>query len=99
MHLHDFMARYSFTFGLWFHTNSQGEIVEGHVIKEAIPDGYCILPGYRIVIDLGAAAVTTAIWWGGMDVHCTTVAQAKPNTSVTCWGMSIQTHKNIVKGD
>jgi hypothetical protein len=52
-----------FTFGLWFHTNSNGEIIEGPGIKEAIPDGFFILPGYQIAIDLGSAAVTTAQQW------------------------------------
>ncbi|CAE6431057.1 unnamed protein product [Rhizoctonia solani] len=83
-----------FTFGLWFHTGKDGKILDGTRIKDSIPDGYFVLPGYRVAIDLGAATVTTAMWRGGMDVHVTSTAQAKTR-DVIRWGMSIQTSKKM----
>ncbi|CAE7106840.1 unnamed protein product, partial [Rhizoctonia solani] len=63
-----------FTFGQWIHTKN-GKLVEGPELREAIPDGYFALPGYRVAFDLGGAAVVTAIWRGGLDMHGTTTSK------------------------
>lgn len=94
----DSLPRYHgkvFTFGQWLHLDKDGQLVDREKIKEAIPDGYFILPGYRIAIDLGAAAVVTAIWRGGMDLHGTTTSTVNSDHGITRWGMSIQTNRNL----
>jgi hypothetical protein len=86
-----------FTFGQWIHVNEQGELVEGDKLRTAIPDGYFILPGYRVGFDLGASAVVTAIWRGALDLHGTTTSTADTSSGITRWGMSIQTNKKLPK--
>ncbi|CAE6496731.1 hypothetical protein RSOLAG22IIIB_05772 [Rhizoctonia solani] len=83
-----------FTFGQWIHTKN-GKLVEGPELREAIPDGYFALPGYRVAFDLGAAAVVTAIWRGGLDLHGTTTSRTNPESGITRWGMSIQTNRKL----
>ncbi|KAG8738154.1 hypothetical protein FRC10_007228 [Ceratobasidium sp. 414] len=93
-------ARYygkMFTFGQWIHTNNKHQLVDRDEIKQAITDGFFILPGYRVAFDVGAAAVVTAIWRGGMDLHGTTTSKVDVRQDVTRWGMSIQTNKNMPK--
>ncbi|KAG8714814.1 hypothetical protein FRC08_011403 [Ceratobasidium sp. 394] len=86
-----------FTFGQWIHTDEERRLVDGDAIKKAIPDGFFVLPGYRVAFDIGAAAVVTAIWRGGMDLHGTTTSEVNPEHGVTRWGMSIQTNRNLPK--
>ncbi|KAG8781053.1 hypothetical protein FRC12_022284 [Ceratobasidium sp. 428] len=86
-----------FTFGQWIHVNDKQELVEGDELREAIPDGYFILPGYRVGFDLGGAAVVTAIWRGGLDLHGTTTSTVNLKSGITRWGMSIQTNKKLPK--
>ncbi|KAG9100158.1 hypothetical protein FRC06_004472 [Ceratobasidium sp. 370] len=86
-----------FTFGQWLHTNDEGKLVEGEELRAAIPDGYFVLPGYRVAFDLGGAAVVTAIWRGGMDLHGTTTSTVDMKSGITRWGMSIQTNKRMPK--
>ncbi|CUA74689.1 hypothetical protein RSOLAG22IIIB_05656 [Rhizoctonia solani] len=83
-----------FTFGQWIHTKN-GKLVEGPELREAIPDGYFALPGYRVAFDLGGAAVVTAIWRGGLDLHGTTTSQVDLKSGITRWGMSIQTNRKL----
>ncbi|KAG8724017.1 hypothetical protein FRC09_000760 [Ceratobasidium sp. 395] len=86
-----------FTFGQWIHVNDKQELVEGDELREAIPDGYFILPGYRVGFNLGGAAVVTAIWRGGLDLHGTTTSTVNLKSGITRWGMSIQTNKKLPK--
>ncbi|CAE6434916.1 unnamed protein product [Rhizoctonia solani] len=83
-----------FTFGQWIHTKN-GELIEGPELKKAIGDGYFALPGYRVAFDLGGAAVITAIWRGGLDLHGTTTSNVDLKSGVTRWGMSIQTNRKL----
>lgn len=85
----------AFTFGLWFHTNAQGKLIEGPLVKSAAPDRLFFLPGYCVTFDLGAAAVTTAIWRGGMDLHGMTTSDVELDSGITQWGTSIQTNKRL----
>ncbi|KDN38121.1 hypothetical protein RSAG8_09717, partial [Rhizoctonia solani AG-8 WAC10335] len=84
-----------FTFGQWIHTKN-GKLVEGTELRAAIPDGYFALPGYRVAFDLGGAAVVTAIWRGGLDLHGTTTSEVDLGSGITRWGMSIQTNRTRV---
>jgi hypothetical protein len=84
-----------FTFGQWLHTDRDGKLVEGERIKQAIPDGLFLLPGYKVAFDIGAASVVTAIWRGGMDLHGTTKSSVNLAGGITRWGMSIQTNRNL----
>ncbi|KAG8734193.1 hypothetical protein FRC11_009295 [Ceratobasidium sp. 423] len=83
-----------FTFGQWIHTKG-GKLVEGPELRKAIPDGYFTLPGYRVAFDLGGAAVITAIWRGGLDLHGTTTSSVDLESGITRWGMSIQTNRKL----
>ncbi|KAG9100872.1 hypothetical protein FRC06_003591 [Ceratobasidium sp. 370] len=83
-----------FTFGQWINTKN-GKLVEGEELRKAIPDGFFVLPGYRIALDLGGAAVVTAMWRGGMDLHGTTTSTVDLDSGITRWGMSIQTNKKL----
>ncbi|KAG9103184.1 hypothetical protein FRC06_011841 [Ceratobasidium sp. 370] len=86
-----------FTFGQWIHMDDKRQLVDRDEIKKAIPDGFFILPGYRVAFDIGAAAVVRAIWRGGLDLHGTTTSEVDVRQGVTRWGMSIQTNKNMPK--
>ncbi|KAG8782265.1 hypothetical protein FRC12_021017 [Ceratobasidium sp. 428] len=86
-----------FTFGQWIHVNEKQQLVEGDELREAIPDGYFVLPGYRVGFDLGGAAVVTAIWRGALDLHGTTTSTVNMESGITRWGMSIQTNKKLPK--
>ncbi|KAG9123888.1 hypothetical protein FRC07_013622 [Ceratobasidium sp. 392] len=82
------------TFGQWLNVKN-GKLIEGQELNDAIPDGFFVLPGYRVAFNLGGAAVVTAIWRGGMDLHGTTTSTVDLDSGVTRWGMSIQTNKKL----
>ncbi|EUC54175.1 hypothetical protein RSOL_032550, partial [Rhizoctonia solani AG-3 Rhs1AP] len=74
-----------FAFGQWIHVDQQGQLVEKERIKNAIPDGLFVIPGYRVAFDLGAATVIKAIWRGGMDMHGTTTSKVDLVQGITRW--------------
>ncbi|CAE7110478.1 unnamed protein product [Rhizoctonia solani] len=84
-----------FSFGQWLHVNRNGRLVEGDIIKAAIPDGLFVIPGYKVAFDLGAAGLVRAIWRGGMDAYGTTTSKVNLEHGITRWGMSIQTDREL----
>ncbi|CUA73439.1 helicase domain-containing protein [Rhizoctonia solani] len=84
-----------FAFGQWIHVDKEGRLVEKERIKQAIPDGLFVIPGYKVAFDLGAATVIKAIWRGGMDMHGTTSSTVDLKQGITRWGMSIQTNRGL----
>ncbi|KDN43800.1 hypothetical protein RSAG8_05793, partial [Rhizoctonia solani AG-8 WAC10335] len=84
-----------FAFGQWIHVDKEGRLVEKERIKQAIPDGLFVIPGYKVAFDLGAATVIKAIWRGGMDMHGTTTSKVDLEQGITRWGMSIQTNRGL----
>ncbi|KAG8735130.1 hypothetical protein FRC12_018208 [Ceratobasidium sp. 428] len=81
------------TMGQWINTK-EGKLIEGTELRRAIPDGYFVMAGYRVAFDLGAAALITAMWRGGMDLHGTSTSVTQ-DPKITRWGMSIQTNKKL----
>ncbi|KDN33546.1 hypothetical protein RSAG8_13360, partial [Rhizoctonia solani AG-8 WAC10335] len=84
-----------FAFGQWIHIDKEGRLVEKERIKQAIPDGLFVIPGYKVAFDLGAATVIKGIWRGGMDLHGTTTSKVDLEQGITRWGMSIQTNRGL----
>ncbi|KAG8690055.1 hypothetical protein FRC11_014124 [Ceratobasidium sp. 423] len=84
-----------FAFGQWIHIDKEGCLVEKERIKQAIPGGLFVIPGYKVAFDLGAASVIKAIWRGGMDMHGTTTSKVDLEQGITRWGMSIQTNRGL----
>ncbi|KAG8679026.1 hypothetical protein FRC09_019318 [Ceratobasidium sp. 395] len=83
----------AYTFGQWFSTYNEGQLVENpEKACTMTSGGYFVLPDYGIAIDFGSCAgVVSLTWHGPIDYHSATMLVTNPG--YYHWGTSIQCAK------
>ncbi|KAG8713894.1 Chitin synthase, class 3, partial [Ceratobasidium sp. 423] len=83
------------TFGLWFPTYHDGQLVMNAAeVQNMTEGGHFALPYHGIVVDCGACPGVVALTWRGpVDLHGTVKSKTRPG--YVRWGSSIQCTKRL----
>ncbi|KAF8600356.1 hypothetical protein BDV93DRAFT_608749 [Ceratobasidium sp. AG-I] len=85
-----------FAFGIWFLTDSDGELVmDGETTAAAVDGGQFVLPDFKLAIDFGSCAGKVDMMWrGSKDLHAT--ARSTTTKGFQRIGTSIQGARRLL---
>jgi hypothetical protein len=85
-----------FAFGIWFLTDSEGELImDDETTRTAVEGGQFVVPDFKLFVDFSACTGKVDMMWrGSQDLHAT--ARSKTSLGYQRVGTSIQGSRRLL---